>query len=244
MATSGTEISTANAGRGAGAAVVAAVMGLVPAVLLGSLRFILGEDPDAGEQIAGNVAFGLTYLAPYLLVLMASKVERPGARGALLAVLGVLSLAASFSAIFSGVSLALLPATLAIWFASARSLTASVHPLATTTFAAIAGILIATIVGLSYFALFGLGEPEPRCWVLTLGADGEYVWEERPNVGGSGELSAGILKGGIDRESSCVSDTISNLEAGISFGLLAIAFLVMTLTMKLPWIRSPGGGNA
>ena len=243
MTTSGTVITGAYSGRGAGAAVVAAVLGLVPAVFLGSLRFILGEDPDAGKQFAGNVAFGLTYFAPYLLVLMASKVERPGARGALLAALGVLSLAASFSAIFSLITLALLPATLAIWFASARSLTASVHPLATTTFAAIAGILIAAIVGLSFFALFWLGEPEPRCWVLTLGADGEYVWEERPNVGGPGGLSAGILSG-TDRESSCVSDTISNLEAGVSVGLLLVAFFGMILTMRLPWMRPPDSSNA
>ena len=243
MTTSGADHSDALEGRGSGAAVVAAVMGLVPAVFLGSLRFFLIDEPRDSEQFVGNVAFGLTYVAPYLLVLMASKVRSPAARGALLAVFGLLSLAASFSGLLSLVSLVLLPATFAIWFAAARSLTASVHPLATTTFAMIAGILIATMVGLSFFALFGPIDPEPKCWVKTLSADGEYVWESRPNLGGPGTLSAGPLSGSV-RESSCVSDIITNTEAGVSLGLLATASLAMILTMRLPWIRAPVNGRA
>ena len=60
--------------------------------------------------------------------------------------------------------------------------------------------------------------------MLTLGAEGEYVWESRPNVGGPGGLSAGLLSG-HDRESSCVSDIITNGEAGVGVGLLATTFL-------------------
>ena len=221
---------------------MAALIGLVPAIFLGSLRFILSEEPEGSKELAGSVVLALTFAAPYLLVYLASKVERPGPRGALLAVFGLLSLAASFSALVSPITLILLPATFAIWFAAARSLTASVRPFAATAFAAVAGILIVALVGLSFIALLWLGDPEPRCWVLTLGVDGQYVWEERPNVGGPGELSAGVLSG-TDRNSSCVSDIITNSEAGVSAGLLAAAFLVMILTMRLPWIRLPGSGR-
>ena len=242
MTTSGTENSDAFEGRGALAAKVAALIGLVPAIFLGSLRFILSEEPEGSKELAGSVVLALTFAAPYLLALMASQVRRPEARGALLAVVGLLSLVASFSALVSPVTLVLLPATFAIWFAAARSLTASVSPFATTAFAAVAGFLIAALVGLSFIALLWLGDPEPRCWVLTLGVDGEYVWEERPNVGGPGGLSAGVLSG-TDRNSSCVSDIITNSEAGVSAGLLAAAFLVMILTMRLPWIRLPGSGR-
>ena len=243
MTTSGADHSDALEGRGSGAAVVAAVMGLVPAVFLGSLRFFLIDEPRDSEQFIGNVAFGLTYVAPYLLVLMASKVRSPAARGALLAVFGLLSLAASFSGLLSLVSLVLLPATFAIWFAAARSLTASVHPLATTTFAMIAGILVATMVGLSFFALFGPIDPEPRCWVLSLSADGEYLWKARPDLVDQGEIQT-ITLGGPDIGSSCVSDTITNTEAGVSLGLLAIAFLATIFTMRHRSIRAPDNGRA
>ena len=242
MTTSGTQETDAYSGRGSGAAVAAAVIGLVPAIFLGSLRFFLIDEPRVDEQTAGNLAFGLMLIAPYLLIYMASRVRRPGARGALLAVFGLIPLVVSFSTL-SVVSLVLLPAAFATWFAAARSFTASFRPWESTGFAAAAGTLIVILLGLSSLTLLGLGDPEPRCWVLTLGAEGEYVWESRPNVGGPGELSAGPLNG-HDRESSCVSDIITNGEAGVGVGLLATTFLVMFLTMKLPWIHPSGSGNS
>ena len=242
MTTSGTEDTNAYSGRGSGAAVAASVIGLVPAIFLGSLRFILGEEPERSEELVGSVVLALNYAAPYLLVYLASKVERPGPRGALLAVFGLLSQAASFSALASLVTVVLLPATFVTWFAAARSFTASVRPLKATGFAAAAGVLVVILLGLGYFALLWLGDPEPRCWVLTLGDDGEYVWEERPNEGKSGELSLSIS--GTDRKSSCVSDIITNGEAGVSAGLLAVALVVMILTMRLPWIRLPESRRA
>ena len=241
MATSGTENSDALEGRGSGAAALASAIGVVSAIFLGSLMFILSEEPGADEQFAGSVVLALYFVAPYLLIYMASKVRRPGARGALLAVFGLLPFAASFSTL-SLVSLVLLPAAFVTWFAAARSFSASVRPMAATAFAAAAGTVAAVTVGLGFYAFLWLGDPEPRCWVLTLGADGEYVWESRPNQGGPGELSAGPLSG-HDRESSCVSDIITNTEAGVSVGLLAIAFVVMILTMRLPWIRTHGSGR-
>ena len=235
MTTSGTENSDAIEGRGTLAAEVAALIGLVPAILLGALFFFPLEEPSVSEQLAGNFVLILTWAAPFVLTLMASQVRRPGARGALLAVFGLLSLAASFSALVSPVTLVLLPATFAIWFAAARSLSASVRPFATTAFAAVAGILIAALVALGYFALLWLGDPEPGCWVKSLGADGRYVWEAVPDVARQGETQGVTLSG----TGTCVSDIITDGEAGVSAGLLVVALVVMILTMRLPWIRTP-----
>ena len=235
MTTSSPGESDAHTGRGARAAEVAAFIGLIPAIILGALSFFPLQEPQVSEQLAGNLVLSLTWAAPYVLVLMASQIKRPGARGALLAVFGLLSLAASFSVLVSPITLIFLPATFAIWFAAARSLTAAVRPFATTTFAAIAGILIVAMVGLSFYALLWLGEPEPKCWELSPSADGRYVWEALPDVAGQSEAQGVTLT----RSGTCVSDLITNAEAGVSAGLLVIALVVMIVTMRLPWIRSP-----
>ena len=223
------------AGRGTRAAVVGAVSGLVPAIVIGSLRFLLADEPQYAEQLAGNAVFVLVYASPYLLTLIASREQRPAVRGGLLATLGILSFAASFSSL-SLVTIALLPATFVIWFAAARSLTASVRPLATTLLAAIAGLVVAATVGLSFFALFGIQDPEVRCWVLTRGADGQSFWESRPNVGGPGTLGVGLLRG--NERGVCVSDIISSWEAAISIGILATSFLGTLLISRSRWLLS------
>ncbi len=233
---SGMRDADSKAGRGTRAAVVGAVAGLVPAIALGGLRFFLSEEPERAEQLAGNAVFALVYASPYLLTLMASREKRPAVRGGLLAAIGLLSLVASFST-FSLVSVVLLPATFVIWFAAARSLTASVRPLTATLLAAIAGLAVAATVGLSFFALFGIQDPEARCWVSTRGADGQSVWESRSNVSSSpGGMSAGILTG--TERGVCVSDIISNSEAAMSIGILAIAFLGALLVSRREWLLS------
>lgn len=229
---------------------VGAVIGLVPAMILGSLRFLLAEGPERTEELVGSIVFALVYASPYLLTLMASKDKRPAVRGGLLAVLGLLSLVASFSSM-SLVSLVLLPATFVIWFAAVRSLTASVRPLAMTFLGTLAGLLVAGTVGFSFFALFGIQDDEDRCWVLSYNSDGQSRWESRPNVGGLGGLSPGPLSDGpamvsndggvtwqrvgplVDSRGHCTSDIISNTEAAMSMGILTNAFLGMVLMLKI-----------
>ena len=143
------------AGRGTKAAVVGAIIGLVPAVGLGCARVLNSEPPEVAAQLAGNIAFALVYASPYLLALMASRAQDPGVRGGLLTAITLLSLLASFSA-FSLVSVILLPATFALGFAAARSLAASGRPLATSVPAAFAGMLIVATVALGFFALWGI----------------------------------------------------------------------------------------
>ena len=210
-------------GRGTRAAVFGTVIGLAPAVVLGSLPFLLTDEPVVREQPAGYAVFALWYASPYLLTFIASKEKSPGVRGGLLAAFGILSFAACFSSM-SLVSMALLPATLVIFFAAASSLTVSVRPLAATLLALLAGLVIATAVSLSFFVLFfGFQDPEARCWVLTQGTDGQPTWEARPNIGGPGILGVGPLSG--SERGVCVSDVISNSEAAMSMGFLAIAFI-------------------
>ncbi len=153
--------------RGARAAVIGAVAGIIPAIGLGCLRVLNSEPPEVAAQLAGNVAFALVYASPYLLTFMASRARDPGVRGGLLAAIGLLSLVASFSDM-SLVTVVLLPATFVLWFAAARSLSASGRPLATSAPAAIVGLLIATTVALGIFALWGIQDDEARCWVFPL----------------------------------------------------------------------------
>lgn len=225
-------------------------MGLVPAIVLGSLRFLLAEGPERTEELVGNIVFALVYASPYLLTLMASKEKRPAVRGGLLAALGLLSLVASFSSM-SLVSLVLLPATFVIWFAAVRSLKVSVRPLATTALATMAGLLVAATVGFSFFTLFGIQDDEDRCWVLSYDSGGQSRWESRPNVGGPGGLSPGSLSDGptmmtydggetwqragpvVGSRGFCTSDIITNTEAAMSMGVLAFAFLGMILILRI-----------
>ena len=237
-------------GRGTRVAVIGAVLGVVPAVGLGSLRFLLAEGPESAAQIAGNIAFALVYLSPYLLALMASRVRDPGVRGGLLAAVGLLSLAASVSSL-ALVTVVLLPATFVIWFAAAKSITASGRRLAASVPAVGVGLLIAAAVGFGFLTMFGMQDAEARCWVLYQGSDGQTRWESRPNVGGPGALSAGLLSGGpamvsgdggatwrIEHVSGhvralCLSDVITNAEAAMSIGVLAAALLSMALASRL-----------
>ena len=150
-----------DAGRGTRAALVGSILGAVPAVALGFLRFALSEEPEAFPQLAGHIAFTLVYLAPYVLVLIAGAAPNPGVRGGLLLALGLLSLAASFS-VLSLTTLAFLPATIVIWFAAVRSLTAARRLSATALPAAAAGLLIAATVGFGFYTLLFAQDAEDR----------------------------------------------------------------------------------
>ena len=211
--------------RGTKVAMIGAVVGLVPAAGLGSLRFLNAEPPVAVSEIAGNIAFALIYLSPYALAAAASRVRDPSVRGGFLIAIGLLSLAASFSAFLSLVSIVLLPATIVIWVAAVRSLRAAGRARTIAMPAFGVGLSISVLIGFGFFTLFLVQEPEARCWVLTLGTDGQYHWESRPNVSRNpGGLSAGLM-GGYDRRGVCTSDVITNAEAAITVGVLSVAFL-------------------
>ena len=217
--------SNPNDGRGTRLALIGAVVGLVPAAGLGSLRFLNADGPEAITEIAGNAAFALMYLSPYTLAVVGSRVSSPATRGGFLAAVGLLSLVASFSLFLSLVSLVLLPATVLIWIAAIRSLTKSGSSLTGAIPAAVSGLLISALIGFSFFTLLLIQEPEAGCWVLTLGDDGQYHWESRPNVGKRpGSLSAGLMTM-EDRRGYCTSDVITNTEAAATIGILVVAFL-------------------
>ena len=213
-----------DAERGTQAAVVGSILGIVPAVALGFLRFVLSEEPESFPQLAGHIAFTLVYVAPYALVLIAGAAQNPGVRGGLLLALGLLSLVASFSA-FSLVTLAFLPATFVIWFAAVRSLTVARRLPSTALPAAVAGLMIAATVGFGFYTLLVAQDPEPRCWTQTRGPDGQSSWESLPDPKTPRVLNATVSGGGT--RSFCTSDITTNTEAATSIGVLAAAFLIM-----------------
>lgn len=210
---------------GTRAALVGSILGAVPAVTLGFLRFALSEEPEALPQLAGHIAFTLVYLAPYALVLIAKAAPNPGVRGGLLLALGLLSLAVSFSAL-SVATLAFLPATGVIWFAAVRSLSATRALRATVLPTASVGLLIAATVGFGFYTLLFAQDPEPRCWSQTRSPDGWLRWESLPSPQSSDVLSPTVT-GGVAGRSLCTSDVITNTEAATSIGVIAVTFLIM-----------------
>ena len=223
-------------GRGTRTAAIGSILGIVPAVALGFLRFVLAEEPARFSQLAGHIAFTLVYLAPYALVLIARAAPNPGVRGGLLLALGLLSLAASFSP----TTLAFLPATFVIWFAAVRSLTAARPLLATTLPAMVAGLFIAATVGFGFYTLLLAQDAEPRCWAQTRGPDGQSRWESRPDPQSPGALRITISGSG---RSFCTSDVITNTEAATSIGVLAAAFLIMSSIVKFRRVNALAGGS-
>ena len=213
-------------GCGTRAAFVGSILGAVPAVALGFLRFALSEEPEAFPLLSGHIAFTLVYLVPYVLVLIAAAAPNPGVRGGLLLALGFLSLAASFSA-FSLSTLAFLPATVVIWFAAVRSLSAARRLPATALPTAFVGLLIAAAVGFGFYTLLLAQDPEPRCWGQTRGPDGWSRWESLPSPQSPEVLSVTSVTGGVAGRSICTSDITTNTEAAASIGVLAVTILTM-----------------
>ena len=91
-----------NAGRGTTAAVVGAVIGLVTVAVLGSLIFVLHDEPGLTVHFAGKIALTLVYASPYLFALIASRAKRPATRGG--PSVGVRSALISCELLFGGVS--------------------------------------------------------------------------------------------------------------------------------------------
>ena len=215
-----------NSRLGVRLAAIGAVTGLVAAMALGTSQFLGAKGPEVAPQLAGYIAFTLIYLSPYIIALIASRIRDSGTRGGLLVAVGLLSLAASFSPL-ALVTVIFLPATVLILFAAARSLSAADRLLATAIPSMVVGLFIAAIVGASYFALFGVFDPESQCWLLSQGPDGQFRWESSEGSS-SGPLSYGM-------RFFCM-DIITNAEAALSVVILAIAFLGMLMLSK--WLRT------
>ena len=228
------------ASRGARAGAIGAALGLVPAAGLGLLSFFNSDGPPALKLLAA-LPLALVYASPYLVVLMACRIRSPGARGGLLAPIGLLSLVASFSSM-SLVTVVFLPATVFIWVAAARSLAASAaRPLAAVLPAAAGGTIVAAAIVSGFFTLLLLQEDETQCWVLASDQDGQLRWAERPNIGGPGRLSIGLIEDLSIIRSFCTSDVITLTEAAMSIGILAVALLGGGLLSRLRWPGLPAG---
>ena len=226
------ERQATDSGRGQRAAVVAGLLGLVPAVGLGSLRFVLAEEPEAQAQVAGNLAFTLLYVSPYLITLAISRTHDPAVRGALLLALGLLSMVASFSSL-AGVAVVLLPATVAIFVASVKSLRVADHAVGRAAPTLLAGLVGVAVIGLSFYAMFGLQADEACCWALTRGSDGQDAWLAQPVIGGPNELA--LRAGPSVSRSLCTSDIITNSEAAFGMGILAVAAFSFIGISRLTW---------
>ena len=162
--------------------------------------------------------------------MMASRATNSGVRGGLLLAIGLLSLALSFAS-FSLVTLVLLPPTVLLGLAAAKSLTASEGAFANSLPAVGAGLLIVAWVGLGFFILFALEDDEPRCW------ESSYLSEESPDqdTGRDGGKAYPVTV------RTCTSDITTNTEATMSSGAIAVAFLGMLFVLRMRWSAGQEG---
>ena len=224
-------IETAGIDRQArGLTVLGGLLGVLGATVLASLRLFGDDGPLVADRLFGDAVFGLVYLSPYLLTLVASRTRRPAARGGLLMALGILSLVASFST-FSLVTVVLLPATGAIFMAAIWSLRTPGRrlPLAPSYF--VAGLVCAAAVVLAFVALFALEEDESRCSTLTRTEDGTEQWQPRSSQGGPDQFM--MVSGPGDVRSTCTSDIITNSEGIKALGIILVAALLFVVAARL-----------
>lgn len=206
------------------AALIGGLIGLASALGLGSLRFINSEPPKWRAEIFGNLVFASIYATPYLIAILLSRVRDSGTRGALLLPLALLSVVASFSA-FSGVTIALLPATIMLFIGAIRSLRTAGRTLLRTLGVSCIGLIGVAVIAFSSFALLVLSEDERRCWALKITDSGVEQWQPIEPQGGPNTT---VMYGDPQtRRALCTSDVITNQEAGVAIGMLAVGVVVL-----------------
>jgi hypothetical protein len=144
-----------HASHGRRAALAGGIIGLIPAIGLGSLRFF---SIDSKFEVFGTFVFSLIYAAPYLLAICLSRVYESRIRGSLLLPLATISLVATFSSL-AGVTLVLLPATVILLFAAVQSLR---HENGVSKWVIVNGFLSMAFIALSFYALFGFMPDDPH----------------------------------------------------------------------------------
>ena len=224
--------TTGDSTTGQRGAIIAGLLGLIPVLGLGVLSFFNQERPEVREQLAGNVVFVLILASPYLLALVAARISNPAKRGGLLLALGILSLATVFYSL-SGVTVILLPATVALFIAAVRSLRSADGQVVWALPFLIPGLLGAAAIGFGFYALFGLQADEPRCWVLTV-VEGKEEWQTLavPTPNKPGSVTMGPF-GPEVRRSFCTSDIITGQEGAGGLASLAAGVLVLVTASQI-----------
>ena len=213
--------------------VIGGILGLLGAAALGSLRIFGDDGPVTSERLFGGTVFTLVYMSPYLLTLLAVRIPQPAARGGLLLALGTVSLIASVSA-FSLVTIILLPATVAIFIAGARSLRAPASGLVPAALFYAMGLVYGAVLVLSFAALFFFEADEGRCWTLVRNEEGAEQWHSRPKA--EGRVTIALGQGEI--RATCTSDIVTVSEAAMSVSILSAGAALFIGTTRLRLARS------
>ena len=204
-------------------AVLGGIAGLLPAALLFLVILLNSDGPIVKEGLFGDSVLVLVYMSPYLLVLIASPIRQPAARGGLLMALGFLSLVASFSSL-AGVSVVLLPATVLIFMAAVKSLRVPERRLFLASLHSLVGLLCASMIVFSFIALFAFEADEPRCSTTIRPADGTVASRQvRPEIRTDGRTMT------VAGPGPCTSDIISNPEAARALMVLGAAVSSFTV---------------
>lgn len=200
-----------------------AVAGLAGGLFLGGLRLANSEAPQLRAEWAGNLAFTLVYLTPFILSLVVFRWQKPVWRAAVWGAAAVLVLLGAFTA-FSGVSLVLLPAAMLLAPAALATLVQVPARFWSATIL-IAAVLVALVTGA--FLVLTTGAEDGRCWELVRGPEGETAWRAVP-FSQSSTITASVEgdEPGVVRV-LCSSDVLTAAEAGMSLLLLVVTGLTM-----------------
>lgn len=204
-------------------AVAGAVVGLAGGLFLGGLRVANSEAPQLQAEWAGNLAFTLVYLTPFILSLVIFRWRIPVWRAAVWGAAAALALLGAFTA-FSGVSLVLLPAAVLLAPAALATFVQVPSRLWPATIL-IAVVLVALVTGA--FLVLVTGAEDGRCWELVRGPEGETAWQSAPfSQGGTVTAPAEGDEPGVVRV-LCSSDVMTAAEAGLGLLLLVVAGLLV-----------------
>jgi hypothetical protein len=200
-----------------------AVAGLAGGLFLGGLRLANSEAPQLQAEWAGNLAFTLVYLTPFILSLVVFRWHKPVWRAAVWGGAAVLALLGAFSA-FSGVSLMLLPAAMLLAPAALATIV-QVPPRLWPATILITFALVALVTGA--FLVLITGAEDGRCWELVRGPEGETAWRAAPfSQSGTVTAPAEGDEPGVVRV-LCSSDVLTAAEAGVSLLLVVAAGLLV-----------------
>jgi len=221
-------------------------LGLLAGLAFGALRLGLlhiqqglpsAPTPPFNGELLGGLAFGLAYVFPFALSMIALRWRNPAPRAAVWLATAVLALLAAFTTFsIAGLVLFPLPGLFLLLAAGLAYRTAGWRKI----FSILGVAAIIVLIGASAWRVL-FSREDGRCWDLIRAADGPNYWRERP-FSAFGSMPAGPGPGQAIA-SLCSTDVITPLEGALSVGLWVLAFL--GLRWSLPrWQPPPRTANA
>ncbi len=199
-----------------------AVWGTAVVSGLGVMRVAFEDRPYRPGQLLEDIAGVVVYLAPFVIALLATRLEDGGLQRGIWMGAGVLGLLLSISS-FSGATLVLLPGAIMLLLGVRRARAESLA--GRSAGSALAAVLVVLIGIGAWFSL--QVRTDPRCFVLSRSGGTEF-WRQVPDTApGKG---VGVSLGPHYVEGTCGSDVTvwgATLSLGLWLGTMAGGALIL-----------------